>query len=602
VLVAVVAMLFASQSVPLTVAAPSNVPSQAVALALTIIPPTLPADGGSYPAVVVSLLDSNNLPSAALSNLTIFLTSSQTNIASVPNTVTLPEGSEYVVVNVVTTPTPGSTTITASSHGLSSVEAQLSTKTPSGFPSKLEVFVSPSSLLPRSDTGTVRVELVDDAGFPSKAITSVTALLVSSNTSIASLNQNSLTINPGDIYASGTFHSPGHSGQAIITASSSNYVSGGAIVTVAPACTRNCAPSELLLKLVPGTLPTSGLTYSTLEVGLATTSGQPAVSSSSTIVQLSSSEPDLISVPPFVTIPAGNISVLADLTTSSLEGRAIITASSSSLTPMNATVITVIPAPSKLQAYVAPPATFATAVGNAPILVVQLQDSLGNPARARVLTNVTVTSSNSSLVSGPLHLSIGVGLDFVFIHLSVTGSGQSELTASAQGLTSTQESLQVVRSPLVDTLTASVAHKSPYGPGTMWANDTATLTLTVTFLGKPVQNLSVAWTVKGGTITPTHSQTGFSDVASTTFTPTVIGTANVTASTTSPETGPITRSFFLTVIQVPVKPPRTLVQVIESLWYYIAAAAAVAVIAAFYLLRMRRKKQRAEIEAGFEVV
>jgi hypothetical protein len=602
VLVTVTLLLLALQAIPLSVAASSSIPSEAVGLALTIIPPNLPADNGTYPAVVVSLVDSNGLPSAALSSLTVFLTSSQMNIAMVPNTITFPVGNEYVVVNAVTTPTPGSTIITASSHGLGSSYAQLTTATPSGFPSKLRVFVSPSNLLRRADTGNVRVELVDDAGSPSKAITSVTVLLSSSNVSIARLDLSSLTINPGDIYVTGTFHSGSSSGQAVITASSTGYTSGGAIVTVEPSCSGSCGPSELLLKLVPGTLPTDGRTYSALEIGLATSKRQPAVSASDTIVQLFSDESDVVSVPDFVTIPAGSISVLAPLTTSSLQGHSSITAVSSSLLPGNLSVKTVIPAPSILQAYVAPPSTFVTSVGNSPILVIQLQDSNGNPARARVATDIVVTSSNGSMVSGPIHLSVGVGLDYVFTHLTASGSGQSVLTASSQGLSSSQVSLKLARSPLIDQLSAYIPKETPYGGRTMYSNGTATITLSVSFLGQPVQNLTVGWTVTGGSVSPDPSRTGASGTTSTTFTPSMTGVANITASASSPQTGPISQTYLITVLQAPTPPARTLLQLIESLWYYIAVAVAVALVAAFYLLRMRRKKHRAEIEAGFEVV
>jgi hypothetical protein len=604
VLVVVISVLLASQVIPLSVAASSDIPSRAAGLALTIIPPTLPSDGGTYPAVVVSLVDSNGLPSAALSNLTVFLTSSQTNIASVPGTITIQAGSEYVVANAITTATPGYTTITASSHGLETAYARLTTATPSGFPSTLIVFASPSSLLRRADTGIVRVELVDDAGSPSKAITPVTAQLSSSNVSIAMLDQASLTINPGEIYATGTFTTSSNSGQAVITASSTGYGSGGAIVTVVPAnyCSSACGPSKLLLKLVPGTLPTDGRTYSALEVGLATSAGQPAVSTSGTIVQLFSNEPDVVSVPPFVTIPAGTISVLANLTTSSLQGHSSITASSSSLLPDNVSVTTVIPAPSQLQAYLAPPSTFVSSKGNSPILVIQLQDSNGNPARARVLTNVTVTSSNSSLVSGPLHMSIGVGLDYVFVHLTVSESGKSVLTASAQGLSSSQVNLQLANSPLVDQLTALIPKTTFYGAGTMWSNGTATMMLSVSFLGQPVQNLTVDWKATRGAVSPSSTKTGSSGTTSTTFTPDTTGSANITVSASSPLTGPISQTHFIVVLQAPNPPARTTLQVIESLWYYIAAAVVVVFVASFYLLRMRRKKQRAEIEAGFEVV
>jgi len=593
---AIVSILLASQSLQFSLAAPSNVPSQAVGLALTIIPPKLPADGGTYPAVVVSLVDSTGLPSSALTDLMVFLTSSQTNIASVPDTVTIPAGSEYVVANAVTTTNPGTTSITAQSHGLESKEAQLTTATPSGFPSKLKVFVSPSSLLKRVDSGSVRVELVDDAGFPSKALASITVLLSSSNASIASLDQSSLTLNPGDIYATGTFHTSSNSGQAVITASSTGYGSGGAVVTIAIPCKTACGASELLLNLVPATLPTDGGTYRALEVGLATSSGLPAVSSSDTIVQLFSDKPGIVSVPDFVTIPAGSISVLAALTTSSLPGHSSLTATSSSLLPGSANATTVIPAPSTVQEYLAPPSTFVTSIGNSPILVVQLQDSNGNPARARVVTDITVTSSNKSMVKGPLSLTIPVGQDYISTLLAASGSGKSTLTSSTQGLASAQVDLQLARSPLIAQLSAYVPK------GTLYSNGTATMALSVTFLGQPIQNLNVSWSATGGSMSPPASTTGASGSTSSRFTPSGAGNANITASASSPQTGPFSQSYAFTVFQAQSPKARSALDVILGLWYLLVAVVAVIAVAAFYLLRMRRKKQRAEIEAGFEVV
>lgn len=339
--VTVMSLLLASQVAPLSVtAAASSIPSQAVSLALTIIPPKLPADVGTYPAVVVSLVDSNGLPSAALSDLTVFLTSSTIRIASVPASVTIPAGSEYAVADAVTTPLPGSATISASSNGLQSSYAQLTTATPSGFPSAL-------------------------------------------------------------------------------------------------------------------------------------------------------------------------------------------------------------------QAYVAPPSTFVTSVGNSPILVIQLQDSNGNPARATVATDITVTSSNDSMVSGPIHLSVGVGADYVSTQLAASGWGQSVLTASSQGLSSSHVSLQLARSPLVVHLSAYIPKVTPYGTRTMYSNGTATMELSVSFLGLPVQNLTVDWTATRGTVSPNPTETRSSGTTSTTFTPSTTGVANITASASSPQTGPISQIYLITVIQTP---------------------------------------------------
>jgi hypothetical protein len=598
-------LLLGSAFVPFVTMAASSTPGPAATVALTIIPPRLPADGGAYPAIVVSLVDSSGLPTAAIGNLTVFLSSSQPNIASVPGSVTIGAGEEYVIANATTTTTPGTTQITAHVEGLKSqtLSAPLTTVTPSGYPAKLVVYTSPSTFLDRSDTGVVRVEVVDDAGEPSKAISSIPLSLTSSNSSIASLAESSLTIPAGSFLVNGTF-STSSPGNAVVTAVATGYSSGSALVTVnrASTCTGPCGPYKLSLRLIPGTLPTDGNTYNVLEVSLQTTSGTPAVSSSDIVVQLSSDLAEVASVPSLVTIPAGSISVLAPVTSSALTGVANVTATSAGLIPATISVRTVIPAPSQLQAYIAPGATAYSSYGNYPILVVQLQDSSGNPARARQNTNIIVTSTNSSMLSSYLTLTIPAGEDYVISFLHATGVGTSTLIATSQGLSSSQANLQSMPGPLVVHVSLSSTSNT-----FIYSNETATFTFTATFDGQPVKNLNVSWTEAssanlGGTITPLLGNTGDSGSTSAVFSPGSYGDYNVTASASSPQTGSISYVYGLLVAQTPQKPTPTLVERIIGYWYYLVAAVAVVAIAVVYLLRMRRKKQRAEIEAGFEVV
>jgi hypothetical protein len=584
-------------------AATSTVPGLATSVVLTLVPPKLPADGGVYPAAIVSLADAANLPTASLENVTVFLTSSLTNIASVPDFVTIPAGREYAIANVTTTTTPGLAMITASAEGLSSpTPSQLITVKPSGYPSKLLVFASPSTFLPRADVGIVRVEVVDDAGLPSKAITSIPIQLTSSNASIASLVETSLTIQAGSIFTDGSF-STSDPGSAVITATSTGYSSGAALVTVNKpgTCIGACLPYKLALRIVaggsPGALPTDGQTYNVLEVSLQTFSGTPMTSSSDTVVQLTSDQSAVAAVPNLITIPAGSISALAGITTSALAGVANVTATTAGLLPATVSLATVIPAPSRLQAYVAPPSSAYSTNGNYPILVVQLQDSSGNPARARQDTNVIVTSSNSSLLSSFVTLGISKGKDYVFSYLHTKGVGKSVLTASSQDLSSSAGSLVSVPSPLVVRLQLTSTPNS-----FIYENQTATLTLSASFVGLPLQNLNVSWASTGGTLVPTLGNTGTSGSASSLFTPGDFGRYNITATINSPQTGPMTLAYSLIVAQLPQKPAPSLVQQILGLWYYIVAAVVVVIVAVVYVLRMRRKKQRAEIEAGFEVV
>ena len=596
--------LFTFQFLPAS-AATSSVPGPAVGVVLTIIPPRLPADGGVYPAVVVSLVDASNLPTAALTNITVFLASSQTNIGAVPDSVIIPAGQEYVIANVSTTTTPGTAMITAHAQGFSSPSpSALMTVTPSGYPSKLLVFTSPSTFLPRADSGIVRVEVVDDAGMPSKAISDIPVTLSSSNTSIASPVQTSLTIPTGSFFADGSF-STSEPGSAIITAAptSGGYSPGAALVTVDKpgACGTTCIPYRLALKIIaagnPGALPTDGGTYKVLEVGLQTQSNTPVTSSSDIVVQLASDNPDILSVPTLVSIPAGSLSAMAQVKTSALSGTVNVTAIAAGLVPATISVQTVIPAPSKLQTYVAPPSSAFSSNGNYPIMVVQLQDSSGNPARARQYTNVTVTSSNSSVLSSFVTIGIPKGSDYVFSYLHTKGVGKTVLTASSQDLVSSQSGLVSVTSPLVITLELTSTSQS-----FIYENQTATFTFSAFLEGLPIQHLNVSWAATGGQISPTYGSTGTSGSTSVVFTPGTYGKYNISAGVYSPQTGVVSKMYPLVVAQVPPKPSPSLGQQILSLWYYFVAAAAVVVVAVVYVLRMRRKKQRAEIEAGFEVV
>jgi hypothetical protein len=564
-----------------------------------MVPPKLPSDGATYPAVVVSLVDSAGLPTAAVGDLTVFLSSSQTNIVSVPDSVTIRAGQEYVVVNATTTTTPGTTMITAHTEGLGSpAPSPLTTVTPSGYPSKLEVFTSPATFLSGTAVGVVRVEVVDQAGLPSKAISSIPVLLSTSNASIASLIQTTLTIPAGSIFVDGSFNTVNF-GTAVISAASTGYATGTSLVTVVSqaSCSGGCGPSRLSIRLVPGTLPADGLAYSTLEVGLQTSSGAPARSSSDTIVQLTSDRSAVASVQSLMTIPAGSVAALTWVTTSALPGTANITATSTGLVPATKSVSTVIPAPSKLQAYIGPPSSAYSTNGNYPILVVQLQDGLGNPARARQDTPITVTSSNSSLLASFLSLDIPTGKDYVSSYLQVKGVGQSVLTTTTQGLASSQVPLKTVPSPLLVRLVLSSTSNT-----FIYQNQTALFTFSASFVGLPLQNMNVSWASSGGVMSPPFGNTGTSGSTNSLFTPKTYGAYNITASAHSAAAGFLSLTYHLIVAQVPPKPAPSLLEQIISYWYYLAAAAAVAVIAVIYLFRMRRKKQRAEIEAGFEVV
>src|SRR5205807_6392488 len=98
----------------------ADAPGQSLApasISLSSIPPKLPANSITYPAVVVSVVDKNGHPTVALVDVQVSLTSSQENVGKVSDSVDIPPGATYAIANFTTTNTAGATIITATSIG-----------------------------------------------------------------------------------------------------------------------------------------------------------------------------------------------------------------------------------------------------------------------------------------------------------------------------------------------------------------------------------------------------------------------------------------------------------------------------------------------------
>jgi hypothetical protein len=805
--VVLLVVLMLSSSVPVFSAPAVQSPVQASALSLAVVPSKLPADGGQYAALYVSLMDNKSLPSIALADTVVELSSATTSIATVPPTVTIKAGKSYEIVTITTTVSAGAATITASSSGYKSASATVDTLVPTGYPSHIKLFASPANFVARPSNqqqqGTLIAGLFDDTGLPAKAVSDTTIQISSSSPNIASVGESSITIPAGQFFASGTFAAGFIPGTATIIGSRTGYFTGSVSVKVTgpapfklnlfalpnriitsstgrlilslsdasgnparanqtivaslvssdpdaitppstitiPAglswgpgtyisgtkpCNSNCSaivtavfqglasssvtitsyassgtpyalkvflgpttvladnnqypsivfsvvnaqnlpvavpsavspvlvsssntgvgtvltargtiqtgnnwgsaefqstfasgsttivaaanglkpdqqqlnsfgpvPTQLVLRGVPTVIPADGGAYTSLEVSLADPSGQAAIAAQDVPVQLFSTTPDVISVAPsdqIAVIPKGSTSVLVTLQTALIAGKSNITASSAGLQSALLTAGAIIPAPSQLQVFVSPAKSVLTAGGGDPVVAVQLQDNLGNPARARQDTTVTISSSSSSVESQTITLTIPAGEDYAQQTLQIGKAGSATLTATSSGLKASTFAFAVVAFPLTATLTITASR------GYIYTNETAPLAAQFTFLGKPLRNLNLTWTATLGTVSPTASRTGTTGRATSVFTPSGAGGANVTIATTSPGAGPIHLSKIITVFQVPQK-KFSIIGLIFEYWYILAAVVAAAVIASVYLLRLRRQKRRVELEAEFE--
>ena len=585
---------------PLSAAVASGgTPGLPTSLSIQSAPPSLPANGNTFDSVVVSLKDVHGNPSLAVTPILVNLRSSELNVATVALTVTIPAGHDYVLADVNTTTTPGSTVITASSSGLQSSLFTLNTVTPSGLASQLKVFVAPDTI-PDGYPGTLAVELQDAAGIPSKAISPVTVSLTSNEPGIAVPGVSTVTIPAGQYFATVSFETGPESGDAVIYAQSGNFTEGSGPITVVTAEVGTASRLELQGLFEGGagtggatTLPADGQQYNVLEVELLDSSGNPVPAPTSITVQLTSSQSPVLSTASTITIQAGSVYTLTQVQTSFLAGTAVISATSPGYTSANATFVMEIPAPSKVTIYVAPQDNILTQ-GFTPVVAVQLQDFNGGPASARAATSVLVTSSNLGVVSGSFTVNIPMGNDYGEAELNVTGTGTTTLTASASGLSSSETPLQVIAFPLRTSLTAA--------DSTIYVDNTTTLTLNVTLLGEPLVGANVTWISSSGTLSPRSAMLGSGGTTTVTFYPNAAGYINITAVVSDPAVPKTTAFTYVNVDPTPPKAPLTLVKFLKI--YGIIIVAPVVAVAGYmaYYLRKRRKKAREELEAAFQNV
>jgi len=539
----------------------------------------------SYGEVVVSLTDMSGRPARAPSDIVVTLTSSNLTVASVQLSVTIGKGQIYAVAQYFTTGVRGLSVLTASSPGLVSSFSSVKTYKRSQ-PTSLAVNISPNPVLADNTAySSVVVSLLNRTGFPAVSAFDTAVTLTSSSSAVGNVNQ-TLIIPAGSNFAVANFKSTYLVGSTQITASAQNLAPAQATIS-----TFGPIPAQVYIKSAPLSFPADGGMYTALSVMLLDSSGSPAVSPIDVPVQLASSRPDVVTVDTTVTIPAGKTYALVPIRTTVSPGSSNITASASGYSSSSTVVTTVSPAPSKLALFVAPSQGIVPVSGPSFFLAVQLQDASGNPARARAMTDVSVVSSNVTILGGPVMIRIGLGSDFNSTNIYTEQGGSGTLTASSHGLASS--SVQVSLAPLPLTVQLAPASKSPF----IYPNMTVSFQLTVEIEGVGVQSADVTWRSTGGSMNPSSSVTDSSGRAYSTFYPSLIGEATVSASVTSPSVGTRTVNSSILVVMPPEKTKPTLLSKILPFLPLLVVAVILAIIVfAVRRIVIRRRKKAVEEE------
>jgi hypothetical protein len=137
-------------------------------LRIFIGPSSVLADNKTYNCIFVQLQDSTGKPARALQDTAISLSSSLTNIGTVDPSITIPKGATFASASFYSTFSPGTTAISASATGYTTVQSSITTIGP--IPNSVSIYGFPSTLPADGNTyNAIMVQLQDSSGSPAKA-------------------------------------------------------------------------------------------------------------------------------------------------------------------------------------------------------------------------------------------------------------------------------------------------------------------------------------------------------------------------------------------------------------------------------------------------
>jgi len=400
-------------------------------LAVILGPPQFPNDnsGHSYP-VKVQLQDVNGDPAKAPISAIVTLASSNLTVGTVPSSLTISTGKTYASTSFTTTYTPGWTNITATAAGYASGSAVMTTIGVTA--SKLAVILGPPQF-PNDNSGhsyPVKVQLQDEYGNPAKAPISTVVTLTSSNPTVGTV-PSSVTISAGRTYVSTSFTTTYKSGSTMINVAAAGYTSGSASME-----TVGAIPSKLAVILAPPKVPHDNSYHNyAVKVQLQDEYGNPAKAPISTVVTLTSSNPTVGTVPGSITISAGKTYAYTHFKSTYSAGSTTITATAAGYTS-DSTVMTTATGltPSKLAVILGPSKLPNDNSGHSYSVIVQLQDTNGNPAPASATTVVLLTSSNENVGTIPASVTISSGKSTTYTTFTSTyAPGLTTITAFTIG-------------------------------------------------------------------------------------------------------------------------------------------------------------------------
>jgi len=449
--------------------------SEPSSLKMHVVPPKVLADNNVYNAVIVQLQDSKGVPARAGLDISIHLSSSLTHIGNVDPVITIPKGATYATAKFYSTFTPGTTSITATATGYTTVQASITTAGP--VPSKLVLYSLPPAL--PSDNGSYRsiiVQLQDNNGSPAKAPIGDVNVTLSSSSATVGLTDPYIIIRAGDTYSKAAFNTTNIAGTTIVTAIASGYTSGSATVKTQETSTES---ANLKVYAGPAKVPADGIVYETIAVQLQDSQGKIARAQNNITVNLASSDIAVGSVDQTIIIDQGDTYTLANFYSTYRSGITVVTAVATDHASAQASVTAVGPVPSKLAVYCAPSSLPSDSESHDAVLV-QLQGSGGTPAKdpvGDVVVELFSSKPEVGNVSSRIAIPFGKAYSVAVFNSTYT-AGSTIITVITPGYSSAQAT---VTTYLIEPHSLSV--EATANPSNVSSNEQATIRIYVAYEG-----------------------------------------------------------------------------------------------------------------------
>lgn len=393
-------------------------------LNLSVIPKTLPANGQTYDALIVTAVIGST-PAEELSTLNLTLSSSNPSVISVPSSAAIEINTDSVQIPLTTSTTPGSASITVSAPNVVTESITVSTTALANVPTGFNAVATPSKLFfGQNTTGLISVSLVNSVGSVVATNTPVTFTLTTSSVNFSTSSQLVIPVGASMETTNFQIFNPGTYNIVV------NSTLGSKTLTVTAVYYPPTAISAVMFPDVLGVGLSSELVMSLMN---SNNVNMPALSPVTFTV--TSSDNAVVSVNgQTVTLGAGGLNSIIGIYPNTA-GKATITVSANGY-PSVSIPVTVLPlgsAPTAMKVVSSQP-SFALSTGTSQGLGIELLDSSGRPVSATSAVQVTLSSSNPALL-GSFSQSVTIPVGSYFISIPVyfgPTPGSTTVTASAQ--------------------------------------------------------------------------------------------------------------------------------------------------------------------------